>query len=148
MRTSDPLAPQLQHAQLCYAMQPCLLQETLLVSKRTCCRPTSSARCQPSLRTSEGSFEMIALPTPRPLTSATVASSGSKPLGQAHTNSKGNLAANRIQECTILLPSPTYTTCTGAHRSAARSLDGQSRDQQRLGASPTAASKFLQALMR
>ena len=45
------------------------------------------------------------------VTAPMVASSGSKPLGQAHTNSKGSRAASRTQECTMLLPSPTYTTC-------------------------------------
>ena len=42
-----------------------------------------------------------------------VASSGSKPFGQAHTKSKGRRPASRTQLCTMLLPSPTYTTCAG-----------------------------------
>ena len=65
--------------------------------------------------TSIASCEIDTLP-PASLASSMVAGSGSKPLGQAHTNSKSNLAARRIQECTMLLPSPTYTTCSrGMH---------------------------------
>ena len=65
--------------------------------------------------TSMALFEIDTLP-PVSLASSMVAGSGSKPLGQAHTNSKSNLAARRIQECTMLLPSPTYTTCSrGMH---------------------------------
>lgn len=55
---------------------------------------------------------MLTVPAPAPFASSIVAASGSKPFGHAQTNSKLNLAANLIQECTMLLPSPTYTTCS------------------------------------
>ena len=64
--------------------------------------------------TSKGSCDTDTRPAPAALASSTVAASGSKPSGQAHTNSKSNLAASRIQECTMLLPSPTYVTWRAA----------------------------------
>ena len=36
-----------------------------------------------------------------------VSASGSNPCGHTQVNSNGRIAANRIQELTILLPSPT-----------------------------------------
>ena len=61
--------------------------------------------------TSMASWEMTAVPAPDSFTSCMVAASGSKPSGQAQTNSKGRRAANRSQECVMLFPSPTYTIC-------------------------------------
>ena len=54
---------------------------------------------------------MLTVPAPELLASSMVAASGSNPFGQAQTNSKLNLAANLTHEWTMLLPSPTYTTC-------------------------------------
>lgn len=64
------------------------------------------------MHTSIGSYDTLTRPAPELLASSMVAASGSNPLGQAHTNSKLNLAASLIHEWTMLLPSPTYTTYT------------------------------------
>ena len=59
------------------------------------------------------SCEMDTFPAPEALARSTVAMSGSKPSGQAHTISSFKRAARRIHEWVMLLPSPTYTTCGG-----------------------------------
>ena len=60
------------------------------------------------------SGEIRAEPAPL-LASSRVAASGSYPSGQAHTTSRGNLAASRSHECVMLLPSPAYTTWHPGH---------------------------------
>ena len=75
------------------------------------------------------SCETLARPAPAS-TSCMVAASGSYPSGQAHTTSTSSLAARRSQECVMLLPSPTYTTCGAA--TTVGVLRG--RVHQRLGA--------------
>ena len=56
-----------------------------------------------------GSCEMVIRDNPAALASSTVAGSGLKSSGHAHTKSIGTIDARRSMLCTMLLPSPTYT---------------------------------------
>lgn len=76
---------------------------------------TSEYTTSAPLTASLGLLVISILPIPVLLAFSTVSLSGSNPFGHAQTKWKGTTEANRSHECTMLFPSPTYTTCTLHH---------------------------------